>query len=88
VDCSTGNPMPAGATSACIRLKSPGPCVPSPGQTLVAEYLGRVPSGGCLVGAAGADSQECATALGGSASEWTCDGTTGLQGTCLCKTGP
>jgi hypothetical protein len=88
VDCSTGNPMPAGTTSACIRLKSPGPCVPSPGQTLVAEYLGRVPSGGCLVGAAGADSQECATALGGSASEWTCDGTTGLQGTCLCKTGP
>jgi hypothetical protein len=88
VDCASGNAMPAGVTSACILLNQGGPCVPSPGQTLVAEYLGRVPSGGCLVGAAGADSQECATALGGSASEWTCDGTTGLQGTCLCKTGP
>ncbi|HSB19449.1 MAG TPA: hypothetical protein VLD85_05515 [Anaeromyxobacteraceae bacterium] len=88
IDCSSGNALAPGATSACIKLQQNGPCVPSPGQTLVAEYLGRVPSGGCLVGTAGADSQECATALGGSASEWTCDGTTGLQGTCLCKTGP
>jgi hypothetical protein len=86
VDCGAGTPMPAGATSACLALQPNGPCVPSSGQTLVAEYLGRVPAGGCPVGAGGA--QACADALGGSASEWTCDGAAGQQGTCLCQPGP
>lgn len=85
VDCATAAALPAGVTSACILLQPGGPCVPSPGQTLVAEYLGRVPAGGCPAGAAGAPSAECANALGGTASEWTCDGTAGQLGTCLCR---
>jgi hypothetical protein len=85
VDCDSQAPMAAGATSACIALQPGGPCVPSPGQTLVAEYLGRMPAGGCPAGALNAPSAECATALGGTASEWTCDGTAGQLGTCLCR---
>jgi hypothetical protein len=88
VDCGLGTPMPAGATSPCIALAPGGACVPGAGQTLVAEYLGRVPSGGCPVGTAGAPSAECATALGGVDADWTCDGAAGQTGTCLCRTGP
>jgi hypothetical protein len=87
VDCGTGADLPAGSLSACIKLNSSGPCVPAAGQTLVAEYLGRVPANGCTVGALNAPSAECAAALGGVDTQWTCDGT-GTVGTCLCRTGP
>ncbi len=80
--CVIDQECPSGET---CQLRN---CNPGPGQTLVAEYLGRVPPGGCPAGALNAPSTECATALGGTASEWTCDGTAGQTGTCLCRTGP
>lgn len=92
VDCPVGasggvatGGTPAGsAPSKCIAIQKGG-CEANPGQTYVAEYLGRVPAEGCPVGAGGAGA--CAAALGGTASAWTCEGATGQQGTCLCSTG-
>jgi len=78
--------VPTGSSGAdptpCIAIRRGGGCEASPGQTYVAEYLGRVPAEGCTVGAGGA--AQCATALGGAAADWTCDGAAGQQGTCLC----
>lgn len=80
VDCPPAQPNPVTAgTSACILLRPGSACEPGPGQTLLAAYLGRVPVEGCT-SAAG-----CAAALGGEASNWTCDGATAtIRGTCLC----
>lgn len=83
VDCNavdgSGQPLPVTGTSACIQLRAGSACEPGPGQTLQAEYLGRVPAAGC------ASQAECATALGGTAADWVCDGASGTtRGTCLC----
>jgi len=80
VDCPPAVPNPvASGTSACILLRPGSACEPSAGQTLQAEYLGRVPAEGCASAAA------CATALGGEASSWICDGATATTpGSCLC----
>jgi hypothetical protein len=88
IDCTTAALLPPGAVSKCIKLAPGAGCEPSGGQTLVAEYLGRIPQGGCPVpaGAANQPSTECATALGGVANDWTCDGTPTQTGTCLCRT--
>lgn len=68
--------------SACVQVKAGGACEVQPGQTLQALYLGQVPAGGCSTSA------DCASALGGAATDWTCDGASGsVKGTCLCKTG-
>ncbi len=67
--------------SACVQVKAGGACEVQPGQTLQALYLGQVPAGGCSTSA------DCASALGGAATDWTCDGASGsVKGTCLCKT--
>jgi len=82
VDCNASPPTPlASGTSACIQLRPASPCEPAAGQTLQAEYLGRVPARGCTSASA------CATALGGADSDWVCDpptATTSAPGTCLC----
>lgn len=79
--CTIDAGCPSGET--CLLRN----CHPAAGQTLVAEYLGRLPKEGCSVGTAGAPSTECATLLGGNASAWSCDATGGQVGTCLCRTG-
>ncbi|HEY7726286.1 MAG TPA: hypothetical protein VH880_13195 [Anaeromyxobacteraceae bacterium] len=81
-DCADGTPTPGtppGSTpSACVAIQKGG-CEANPGQTYVAEYLGRVPADGCAVDA------DCLAALGGSASDWHCDVAPGQsRGTCLC----
>ncbi len=80
VDCNVSPPTPlASGTSACVQLRAGSACEPGPGQTLQAVYLGRVPAAGCDSAAA------CATALGGTAADWICDGATASSpGTCLC----
>lgn len=86
VDCAaandpvTGRPPPlTSGTSRCILLRPASACEPGPGQTLQAEYLGRVPAGGC------ATATDCAAALGGVSGDWSCDGATAsTPGTCLC----
>jgi hypothetical protein len=96
VDCRTGNAVPdnasgrASATTACIAINpavasapaSGGArrCVPNPGESYVAQYLGMVPPSGCAAAA------DCSAALGGTADQWTCDIPAGqARGTCLCS---
>jgi hypothetical protein len=82
IDCDATPPVPLAAdrTAGCIELKVGGACQPQPGQKLVAEYLGRVPASGCST------SGDCATALGGAAGEWSCQGASNQQkGTCVCS---
>lgn len=81
VDCAN----PSGAclatgTSQCIAINhASGQCEANPGQTYAADYLGMVPAGGC------ATASDCATALGGPASQWTCVIEAGMaRGTCAC----
>jgi hypothetical protein len=83
VDCDTITPTsgtPPGSTpSACLAIQKGG-CEADPGQTYVAEYLGRVPADGCAADA------DCLAALGGSATDWHCDVAPGQsRGTCLCR---
>ncbi len=85
VDCKSGAAAPAGTTTSCITIDhSTGHCEANPGETYIAQYLGMVPAGGCAVGASGAPSDECAAALGGTGTQWTCAGPAGGRGTCLC----
>lgn len=82
VSCTTGSEL-VDQTDACIKLKQGGDCEPQPGETLMAEYLGRVPEQGCATAAQ--VSAECAGALGGTASAWSCVGASQAQrGTCVC----
>jgi len=80
VDCPPAAPLPVAAgTSACILLRPGSACEPGAGQTLQAEYLGRVPAAGCIA------ASDCVAALRGSEQNWVCDGATATtRGTCLC----
>jgi hypothetical protein len=80
VDCKTGVAMPQGATSLCITINhTTGHCEANPGETYIAQYLGMVPPGGC------AAEIDCAQALGGAQTDWTCQKTPGqARGTCIC----
>jgi hypothetical protein len=80
IDCATGLDVPAGGTSRCISLRAGSACVPGQGQTLVAEYLGKVPADGC------ATATDCANVLGGTNADWSCNGAVGgsVRGTCVC----
>jgi len=86
------NPLPpaAGATQN-VYINPAGSCQANPGETYSADYLGRLPAGGCRSDA------ECVSVLGGAADSWTCfAGVTGspeacvdpatapLPGTCIC----
>ena len=57
-----------------------GKCEANPGETYSADYLGRLPSGGCT------SAQDCLTALGGQLDVWNCYVPPGETiGTCLCQ---
>jgi len=59
-----------------------GNCEANPGETYSADYLGQLPPGGCD------NENDCADALGGSPSQWNCEGEdalAGRKGTCLCN---
>jgi hypothetical protein len=56
-------------------------CEANPGETYSADYLGQLPPGGCDT------ADDCASALGGSTTQWICEGVVpGVRkGTCLCN---
>jgi len=66
--------------TSCISINHGlGSCEANPGETYIAQYLGKVPQDGCLVAA------DCASALGGKVTDWTCLGASAPQtGTCVC----
>ena len=72
--------VPRDGTSQCIAINhTNGHCEADPGQTYSADYLGMVPPGGC------ATRDDCASALGGRASAWSCVVEAGMaRGTCTC----
>jgi hypothetical protein len=81
-DCAAANgACLATGTSQCIAIDhSGGQCEANPGETYSADYLGMLPAGGCATAA------ECASALGGSASRWSCLVERGMsRGTCSCS---
>jgi hypothetical protein len=86
-----GNPGGSVAVSRFVYINPRGSCIANPGETYSADYLGRLPEGGCRSDA------QCQTTLGGAAGSWTCfagvtgdldlcvDPSTSEQpGTCLC----
>ncbi len=86
VDCNDASAAPAclaSGTSECIAIdQSKAGCLANPGETYEAEYLGMLPPSGC------ASAAECASALGGSASDWSCAIETGqTRGSCACSGG-
>jgi hypothetical protein len=81
VDCAAPNgACLASGTSECIAINhASGSCEANPGQTYAADYLGMVPAGGCATAA------DCAKALGGAATTWSCIVEAGMaRGTCSC----
>jgi hypothetical protein len=81
VECgATNGACLATGTSRCIAINhTSGQCEANPGQTYAADYLGMVPAGGCATAA------DCATALGGTTSQWSCLIEAGMsRGTCSC----
>jgi hypothetical protein len=86
VDCGDRSVTPAclaSGTSQCIQIDhQSGSCEANPGEIYSAEYLGMVPEGGC------ASADECASALGGKAGDWTCNLEAGQsRGSCACTGG-
>ncbi|BDG07271.1 hypothetical protein [Anaeromyxobacter paludicola] len=81
--CNDPLAQPVAGTTSCIAINHQGGgCEANPGESYLAEYLGIVPAGGC------ASTQECVSALGGQAQQWTCEIPTGAaRGTCLCSAG-
>lgn len=76
------------ALSQFVYINPQGSCIANPGETYSADYIGRLPEGGCLSDA------QCGAILGPGANGWTCyvpgpggtcepDGV-GTPGTCLC----
>jgi hypothetical protein len=79
VDCAGQAACLTTGTSRCIGIDATGGCQANPGDTYWAEYLGLVPANGC------ATATDCAAALGGSASSWSCVIDAGMTvGTCAC----
>jgi hypothetical protein len=82
VDCANpGGACLATGTSQCIAINhTNGQCEADAGQSYSAEYLGQLPAGGC------AAATDCASALGGSATQWSCVVEAGMaRGTCACQ---
>ncbi len=76
------NPAPTG-TSQFIYINRNRPdrgCEANPGETYSADYLGKVPAGGC------ASVSDCTSVLGGTAKDWSCTKDPGAsRGTCTCN---
>jgi hypothetical protein len=84
-----GDPAPpAPSATRFVYINPKGNCLANPGETYSADYIGRVPDGGCF-GATQLEADEmCRSTLGGAAGTWTCYGgaTTGAD-TCGMPTG-
>ena len=86
IDCKSGAPSPSDGTTTtlCISINhAKGTCEANPGETYIAQYLGRVPAAGCTA------ASDCAANLGGKATDWQCYGqSSSSPGTCLCNASP
>jgi hypothetical protein len=65
------------ALSQFVYINPRGSCIANPGETYSADYLGRLPEGGCRSDA------QCQTTLGGAAGSWTCFAGVASDGVCL-----
>lgn len=72
-----GNPGGSVAVSRFVYINPRGSCIANPGETYSADYLGRLPEGGCRSDA------QCQTTLGGAAGSWTCFAGVASDGVCL-----
>jgi hypothetical protein len=61
-----GNPGGSTGVSRFVYINPKGNCRANPGETYSADYLGRLPEGGCT------SHDHCRQALGGDAESWTC----------------
>jgi hypothetical protein len=90
---------PASGATRFVYINPKGACLANPGETYSADYIGRVPEGGCFGATQGAADEMCGRVLGGRAGDWTCwTGTSGdvcrnpaaagptqsAPGTCIC----
>jgi hypothetical protein len=89
---ATVNPgPPTSGVTQFVYLNPRGSCEANPGETYSADYLGRVPAGGCRSDA------DCDRVLGVTSGSWTCfagvtgdpaacvdPATTAQPGTCIC----
>lgn len=71
------NPIPTGPSRFIFLNRPPRRCEANPGETYSADYLGQVPSGGCL------STAECAAQLGGAIESWRCCTDVDALGACL-----
>jgi hypothetical protein len=62
-------------------------CEASGGETYSADYIARLPAGGCFGATAEEADAACVTALGGRAGDWTCFAGTDSGGACIIPTG-
>jgi hypothetical protein len=77
------NPAPTG-TSQFIYINRNRPdrgCEANPGETYSADYLGKVPAGGCT------SSADCAAALGATIESWRCCVDIQADGSCVAPPG-
>ena len=88
--------MPSTSTVAVptkfVYINPQGDCKANTGETYSADYLGVVPSGGCVQqpgdvqGGTVVGSADCQAKLGGLVSDWECFVPPGLTtGTCTCR---
>ena len=78
------NPVPV---SQFVYINPQGTCIANPGETYSADYIGKLPAGGCGDDA-GVNSGDdmCALKLGGSATDWTCYAGANADGSCATAT--
>ena len=62
-------------------------CVADSGETYSADYLGRLPAGGCSGATPDVADANCAASLGGQSTDWTCFAGTDSTGACTVPTG-
>ena len=99
VGADSGGPYdPDGAAtvsvpSRFVYINPKGSCIANPGETYSADYLGRVPAGGCQQTPATdpLGALDCQAKLGGTAQDWQCYIPPGAPsntiGTCTCRGG-
>jgi hypothetical protein len=68
---------PAGVSRFVYINHDTGQCEANPGETYSADYLGRIPAGGCR------SENDCASALGGRPADWTCFAGVGAGDQCV-----
>jgi hypothetical protein len=84
---ATRDPGPPVALSKYVYINPQGKCIANPGETYSADYLGRVPDGGCWNEVAGrTGDQMCQSLLGGQDGSWKCYGGVDTSGVCIAPT--